>query len=171
MSARFVRLIAGLCLLLCCAGCSSFVKEPQVVVRKVAIVGLDTSGVDVEFQLTVTNPNMFDISLLGYSYDLKVLTLPLANGGRQETIQFPAGRDTDLLLPLRVNHSSLVNILKRRPDPDRIPYQLQALLSISTPAGEMSLPVEKNDTFSLPERYRPSVWLDRIIDSVKQFPR
>lgn len=160
MILRFLTVLG----LLIAAGCSSFVEEPRVALKKTSIIGLDTSGVDVECHLVVTNPNTFDIALLGYTYELRVMTLLLANGGRQESVRFPAGRDVDILLPLRISHGNLIEIIKRRPDPDRVPYSLNARLALTSPVGELSIPVERSDTISIPNRYRPETYINRLFD-------
>lgn len=149
------------------SGCSSLVKSPQVEIRQTNLIGLDTSGADIELYLSVTNPNMFDLSLLGYTYDLRIMTLPLVSGGLQESILLKSGSDTDMRLPLRIKFSDLVALLKRRPDPDSIPYDINARLQVSTFAGEMTIPVEKSSTFSVPQKYRPAFYLDRFSDLLK----
>jgi LEA14-like dessication related protein len=152
-------------MLLLISGCASLVQEPRVAIKQTNIVGLDTAGADLEFYLGITNPNSFDLSLLGYTYDLQVLTLPLAAGGSQEALPIPAGRETDMRLPVRIKYGNLLEILKRRPDPDRIPYRMNARLHIKTSLGEMVIPIEKNSFFALPEKYRPSHYLDLLRDS------
>lgn len=140
-----------LLLLLMTAGCSSLIQEPLVALKRSNIIGLDTAGADLEFYLGITNPNSFDLSLLGYTYDLRVMTLPLAASGLQEAILIPAGRETDMRLPVRVTFADLLEILKRRPDPDKIPYQINARLHIKSPLGEMVIPVEMDGSFALPK--------------------
>jgi LEA14-like dessication related protein len=157
-----------LLVLLVTACCSTFVQEPKVSIKAANIVSLDTAGAEIEFYLGVTNPNPFDLSLLGYTYDLKVMALPLVSGGLPESILFKAGAETDMRLPVRVRFSDIVEILKRRPDPDKIPYQMNARLQIKTFAGEMTIPVESNSTFSVPEKYRPSYYQDRLKDLLRQ---
>lgn len=144
------------------AGCTPFVREPAVVLKDTAIVGLDTAGVDLEFNLGVTNRNSFDLSLLGYTYDLQVMNLPLSAGGRQQTIIFPAERETEVRLPVRVKLTDLLEILNRTPDPDRIPCRVAARLHVKTPLGESVVPLEKEALVVLPEQYRPSFYLDRL---------
>lgn len=164
MRRLFYGLLPALLLLLITAGCASLIQEPQVALKRSNIIGLDTAGVDLEFYLGITNPNSFDLSLLGYTYDLRVMTLPLAASGLQGAILIPADRETDMRLPVRVKFGDLLEILKRHPDPDKIPYQINARLHIKSPLGEMVIPVEMDGSFALPEKYRPSFYLDRFRD-------
>lgn len=146
-----------------CSGCSMLLSSPEVRVRDVAIVGLDSKGVEFELLLAVINPNPYSLNLVGYNYDLKVMALPLAKGGARESFEFKGGgATTDIRLPVRVNMRSLYEILKRNPDPDNVPYALAAGLEVDTPLGMHLLPVEKSGLFTVPERYRPESYLKQF---------
>ena len=146
-----------LCLLM--TGCAGMVTAPQVTVETVQLVKLDSRGADLELLLQVNNPNGYDLTLLGYHYDLQVSALPMAKGGARERVEFPGDTTTPVRLPVRVEYGSLWELLKRRPDPDKIPYRLQAALEVATPLGAMLVPVEQNATFAIPQEYRPSKML------------
>ena len=135
-------------------------QEPRVTLTRTVITGLDTSGANLECTLAISNPNPYDLSLLGYSYDLRVMSLSLASGGAMETITVPAGKQADMRIPIRIKLGNLIEILKRQPDPERVPYRFRASLQLSTPLGDMSVPIERDDTFSVPENYRPGHYLD-----------
>lgn len=144
-----------LLLVLCCSGCSLFLKEPQVSVRDLNVVSLDPTGLGMELYLTVKNPNSFDVRLLGYSYDLKIMALPLAKGGARDEVRFAADSETDVRIPIKISYSDLVEVLKRRPDPDHVPYTLSAGLDLDTPVGQRSVPVNRTGTYAVPPQYRP----------------
>jgi LEA14-like dessication related protein len=162
-----------LCLVTAClislflSGCASFIQLPDVTLKDAGVIGLDTSGIDVEFSLGVTNPNSFDLSLLGYTFDLRVMDLPFSSGGKQETIRFPAGEETGIRLPVRLKYGDLLEIIKRSPDPDRIPYRLNSLLHLDTPLGTMTLPVERSAFMAIPEKYRPASMIRRLEDTLR----
>jgi LEA14-like dessication related protein len=143
-------------------GCAAFVQKPQLSLKSTTIAGLDSAGADIEFYLGVTNPNSFDVTLLGYTYQLKVMSLPLAAGGLQESLLLAAGQETEMRLPIRVSFAELREILKLKPDPKRIPYTLNAQLQAKTFLGELAVPFKSDSTFSLPEQYRPAYYLDRF---------
>jgi LEA14-like dessication related protein len=159
---RYFKFLFLLVVVLFSVSCATFIKEPKAFIKRVNVVSLDAAGVDIEFYLGISNPNSFDLSLLGYTYDLKVMDLPLASGGLQESILFKSGSETDVRLPVRLKLADMIEVLKRRPDPDRIPYKMNAILKMSTFAGEMTIPLESNATFSVPEKYRPNYYLDRM---------
>lgn len=160
-----IRLLVILLVTATC-GCSLLVSEPRVTVTQLNLIGLDTAGADVECALAISNPNPYDLTLKGYTYDLHVMTLPLASGGRQEPLPIPAGKETDMPLPIRIRYGDLLEILKRRPDPERVPYHIQAHLLLGTPLGDMTVPVTIDDSFRIPERYRPSHYLQQLLDMV-----
>lgn len=162
-------------LLFCClmflTGCSLFVANPEVVIKDVNVIGLDASGVAIEFYLSVTNPNSYDLKLLGYNYDLKIMAVPLSRGGARDLVDFPGRSTTDVRLPVRIAYHDMVEILKRRPDPNHIPYQLKAGFDLDTPVGALAVPFEKSGTYAIPESYRPSFYLKQITDLLGEFEK
>ena len=118
-------------------GCAMFVSEPTVTVQRANLINLDTRGVDLEFLLSIQNPNSYGITLNGYHYDLQVVTLPVARGGATDRVEFKGKGTTDFRLPVRIEYRDLISILKQRPDPDKVPYRLQAGLDLDTPVGQL----------------------------------
>jgi LEA14-like dessication related protein len=131
------------------------------------VAGLDQSGLDLVLHLGVTNPNCYDLSLLGYTYEVRVLALPLFSGGLQDTVLFPAGTETGMRLPVRLKFADLLEIINRAPDPDNIPYQLNGMLNLKTPLGDMELPVEKSAVLAIPGQYRPAALINRFRDVLR----
>lgn len=149
------------------SGCSVFIKEPRVAFKGTSLTGVDSSGLDMEFLLAVTNPNSFDLSLTGYSYNLHVLNLPLSSGGAQQTIHFPAGEETDMRLPVHLSFNNLLEIIKRQPDMDKLPYRVNAKLQLKSLMGESFIQVAQDDTLNVPEPYRPGVAMKRLQDALR----
>lgn len=151
-----------------CAGCTAFVKEPRISIDSTNIVGIDTSGVDFELFVAVDNPNSFDLALQGYTFDLQLMTLPFSSGGSRMKFVFPARQQSYMRLPLRVKYADLIEVIKRRPDLDKIPYQVDAGLNLDTPLGELLIPVKKTDVISIPESYRPNAYFMRFLKPLKE---
>ena len=162
------KVVCLLMLALLGTGCTMFVRDPVVSVRELKVVSLDGAGAGMELYLTVQNPNPYGVKLLGYSYDLKVMTLPLATGTAAEEVSFPAGRSTELRSPVRVGFAALLELFQRRPDPERIPYALLARLDLETPLGRMKIPVNRTGTYAVPKKYRPGSLLNRLGDFFNQ---
>jgi LEA14-like dessication related protein len=149
------------------SGCTMFVKDPVVTVKDLNVVSLDGGGAGMELNLNVKNPNRFDITLLGYSYDLKVMALPLAKGEAREGIKFPARSETDLRIPIRISYGDLLEIFKRKPNLDSIPYQFTAGLDLDSPLGQLAVPVHRNGTYAIPKQFRPSFIIDKFTDFLR----
>lgn len=158
------RLALLLLLLVVLSGCDTLVKTPVVVTHDLSVVSVDPAGAGMEIYLRLKNTNNFDLKLYGYSYDLKVMALPLVKGGAREEVNFPANEETDVRIPIRVAYADLLEILKRKPDPDKIPYQFAAGLDLETPLGQMSVPVKHTGTYAIPKQYRPAAIFGKIAD-------
>ncbi|MBJ6750416.1 LEA type 2 family protein [Geomonas anaerohicana] len=161
------KIVALLLVVVLLSGCSKLVSAPQVTVQDLSVVSVDPTGAGMELYLRVLNTNSFDVKLQGYSYDIKIMALPLAKGGAREEINFPAHEETDVRIPVRITYADLLEILKRKPDPDRIPYQVAAGLDLETPVGQMTVPVKKNGTYAIPKKYRPAAIFGKIADFLK----
>jgi LEA14-like dessication related protein len=154
------RILLLTCMFL--TGCSLFVTKPQVAVKAVNLSGINNGGVELEFLLAVTNPNSYNLKLMGYSYSLCVSALPLTQGEKREVVEFAGNATTDVKLPVTIAFQELLGILNNRPDFDHIPYQLKADLDLQAPFGRITIPVNKNGTFAVPRRYQPSHILKQI---------
>ncbi|NMC73010.1 MAG: LEA type 2 family protein [Geobacteraceae bacterium] len=157
-----------LLLLLLITACSMIVEKPKVNLADVRFGGLDDDGVTIDFLLTVTNPNSFDLPLNGYSYTVHMMALPLARGESRDSLIFPGKTATDVLIPARLRYNDVLQILKRRPGLNDVPYQLTADLSVGTPIGDITVPVRKSGMLAVPEKYRPGTLLRKFGDFLKR---
>jgi LEA14-like dessication related protein len=140
-------------------GCSLLVTKPEIAVKSVNIAGVDREGVKMDFLVAVTNPNSYSLKLTGYTYNLLVADLPLAKGENHDVVEFKGNTTTDFSLPVRITFRDLLEILKRRPDPENIPYRIRAGLDLHAPFGRVAIPVDKNGTFAVPQKYRMNQFL------------
>ncbi len=140
----------------------SMVEKPKVDLKNVRFAGLDDKGVSIDFLLSVTNPNSFDLSLDEYRYDLHLMALPLIHGSSKQQNRFPSHTSIDMVIPIRVAYNDVLEILKRRPGLETVPYQLNADLLVGTPIGSINVPVNKNGTITIPEKYRPATVLRKL---------
>ncbi|MBP1752502.1 MAG: lipoprotein [Geobacteraceae bacterium] len=147
--------------------CSTFIAKPEITLKDVKLVGVGAEGFDLDFYFSVRNPNSFDLKLKDYTYDVKIMSLLLAQGSSQATQNFYANSTSDLLLPAKIPYSGLIDILKRRPNPDAIPYQLHADLNIGGAIGTTRVPIDKSGTFKVPKEYYPNNLLKKVGDFLK----
>jgi LEA14-like dessication related protein len=166
--ARPTRLAAAIFVLALLSGCAALVSEPRITFKGASLTGAGPSGIDAEFVLGITNPNPFDLSLLGYTYEVSAQDLPLSAGGRQEVTHFGAGTETELRLPLHFDLADLLRIAISA-DPDRIPCRLNARLQLKSFLGSMTVPVEKRAVVAIPAEYRPATHIDRLRDALRGF--
>jgi LEA14-like dessication related protein len=153
--------------LLLLTACAMIVEKPKVDLSDVRFAGLDGNGVSIDFLLTVTNPNSFDIPLNGYTYTVGMMALPLARGESKDSVIFPAKTSTDMLIPVRIAYNDVLQILKRYPGLNEIPYQLTADLAVGTPVGSITVPVRKKGAVTVPEKYRPGNLFRKLGDFLK----
>jgi LEA14-like dessication related protein len=153
--------------LLLITACSMIVEKPKVNLSDVRFAGLDGNGVSIDFLLTVTNPNSFDIPLNGYTYSVGMMALPLARGESKNAVIFPGKTSTDVLIPVRIAYNDVLQILKRHPGLNEIPYQLTTDLAVGTPVGDITIPVRKSGTVTVPEKYRPGTLFRKFGDFLK----
>jgi len=145
-------------------GCTMFMAKPEVAVKDVTLAGLDRDGVKMDLQLAVTNPNSSSIKLNRYSYNLLISELPMTSGEQNGQYEFKGNTTTDIRLPLHVRYNDLLEILKRFPDPDHVPYQLTADFDLNTKFGTFTVPVAKRGDFAIPQNYRPGQILKKLND-------
>lgn len=157
----------ALLVLMLFTGCKFLVKEPVVTVQELSVQSVDGGGAGMQLRLKVKNTNAFDLRLLGYRYRLQVLELPLAQGEARVEATFPAGGEGEFSIPVRVSYRDLLEIFKRKTDPEQVPFQLIAGLDLDTPLGKMSLPVQKSGSYAIPKQFRPGPMLDRVLDFLK----
>jgi LEA14-like dessication related protein len=153
--------------LLLVTACSMIVEKPKVDLADVRFAGLDGNGVTIDFLLTVTNPNSFDIPLNGYTYTAGMMNLPLARGESRDSVIFPGKTSTDMLIPVRIAYTDVLQILRRHPGLNEIPYQLTTDLAVGTPVGNITIPVRKSGTVTIPEKYRPGTLFRKFGDFLK----
>jgi LEA14-like dessication related protein len=148
--------------------CSLFVKTPVVSVKDVTLVGLDGTGARLELLLGITNPNAYQIGLQGYTYALQVMDAQLASGEARQSLEFAPHATADVRIPVQVAFRDLLDILKRGPDMDHVPYRIHASLDVKLPVGSLAVPIDTSGTFAIPLKYRPSAFMQRILNGVSQ---
>jgi LEA14-like dessication related protein len=158
--------LPALFLMLTC--CSLFFRNPEITVTDITLSGPRDGGVTIEFHLAVRNPNSYDVTLQGYRYNLEIATVPVAQAEVRDTINFPGKAVTDVLLPVRISFISIIELLQRRLDPEKIPYRLSAGFDMATPLGAISVPVEKSGIFAIPKQFRPDQFLRKLSDIIRQ---
>ncbi len=165
-----MKRILVLCFLLL-AGCSYLVAKPEIEVKRVSLTGIDGKGVVLELLLSIANRNSYPLKLNGYRYDLFVADLSLARGEKREPLEFKGNSTTEVRVPVQIAFHDLLEIMRRQPDPEHIPYRLAAAFDLSAPLGSVRVPVEKNGSFAVPKGYRPDRFLRKFNELFKADPK
>lgn len=158
----FVAVLVGMALLLGGCATTDLLQKPTVTLDGVKVTGAGSEGLDLSVGLQVQNPNLFPLTVRGYRYALTVTELPFSSGRETREVTLAPQTTTPVQIPVRIPFSVLLQLLKNRPDPDRIPYGLDAVLELSTPLGAHRLPVKHSGQFSLPQQYRPDTYLQQL---------
>jgi len=126
--------------LLFLTACSMAVQKPTVALKDVRFAGLNGDGISLNFLLDVTNPNTFDLPLQGYSYEVRLMTLPLARGESKDSLSFYGKTSTDMLIPVRVSYADILEIIKHNPGLKEIPLSITCQPQSWNPARRHSRP-------------------------------
>ena len=160
---EIVMKIITFILIALCTGCSLVITKPEVSVKSITLTGVDRKGVDMEFLLTVKNPNSYRINLTGYRYDLLVAEALLAHGESHDEIEFNSNTSTDFPLTVRFAFRDIFKIIKNNHELDKLPYRLKAGLDTRTPVGQFTIPVDRQGLLALPR----NMLLDRLLMQLK----
>ncbi len=145
------------------SGCSLLMTKPEVAVKSVSLTGVDRKGVEMDFIISVKNPNSYSLNLTRYHYDLLVSSILMSSGESHDEMEFAGNAVTDVRMPLRVEFQDVMKIVKATPDLDQIPYQLKAGLNMRTPLGPFMFPIDMHGNFALPRKF----FLDRLLKQLR----
>lgn len=157
-------------MVLLAAGCTLFVKSPEVDLKGIKITGLDRNGLQMDLILTVRNDNGSDLVLRGYRYDLQIQSLPVTKGEIFKKTEFPAHSVTDVTVPVKLPYGTVVDLMQHQTNPDRVPYTLVSSFDVETLVGAVTVPCNKTGTFSIPEKFRMSSILN-ILNGLLSGPK
>ena len=163
---RILLLIAALAQMLMLPGCASLEKvsqalegqKPTASVQGLKLTGLDSSGVDLSFDVKVDNPNPVAISLAGLDYDLKLLGSSFLQGKQTKGVKLAANGSSQVEVPLRLGFQQLLDSYRQLRGAKQVGYQLDLGLGFEVPLlGQVRVPVSYQGEFPIPEL--PSVSL------------
>ncbi|WP_028302908.1 LEA type 2 family protein [Oceanospirillum maris] len=154
------------------AGCSSIaplmesaLKAPEVVSDKIKVSNIDFNYIYFDADIELYNPNLIDIKLADFNYDINVEGEKLIQGDSSGLNIKPAGK-ANVHLPFKVSISNLINLLPDMLSKDELEYQFSTELTLNGPLGmTWSKPITLTQTVptpKLPEIKMPSISLDSI---------
>lgn len=116
-------------------------QPPAIIPEKVTITSIGSGGIGVLLELGLQNPNSIDLAgrsvtakvVLDGQHDLGSITVP--NG-----IKLPAGKQTDLSLPLSLPWKDLTALLTLAAASRDIPYDIDGTITVGSDTFHADLP-------------------------------
>ncbi|MCU7802030.1 MAG: LEA type 2 family protein [Candidatus Thiodiazotropha sp. (ex Lucinoma annulata)] len=116
------------------------------------MTSLDFDGVELAFDVNVTNPNPVGIDLAGLDYDLKLLGNSFVKGEQPMALSVAANGTSQIELPMRLGFRQLMSSYQKLQHASQAAYQLDLGLGFNIPVlGKMKLPVSYQGEFPIPK--------------------
>lgn len=129
-------------------------KPPRVEFGEFIINQVSLSGADAEVSFTVSNPNVFALSLLRASYNLRVNGREWLDTTLNELIRVESGQSREVRIPIRLNSAQLGSaLMDLMGGNSTFNYELSGTASVSAdlegfPASQ-DIPFELNGTYTV----------------------
>lgn len=129
-----------------CAMLERHVKQPEVSVGNLRVLGMSLTDAQVAIDLEVDNPNPFGLSMKGLSYRLALQDKPLFTGIVTERVQVNANDSSRVTLPFTVRFEDALGTLRGLAQFKELRYELSGKADF----GLISLPYSRTGSFALP---------------------
>jgi len=127
-------------LYLSCASLSQLVQKPTVKFNKMELINFSFQDVTANFNLAVTNPNPFGISLAGYDYGFSIENQNFLNGDQTENIQLSGNQTNSIDIPVTIKFKELYNMFKALKNQDEAGYGLKGHVHVNSPLEVFKIP-------------------------------
>ncbi|MGE0081925.1 MAG: LEA type 2 family protein [Thiohalomonadaceae bacterium] len=129
-----------------CALLEKQVKQPEVSVGNVRVLGMSLADAQIAIDLDVDNPNPFGLSMKGLSYRLALQDKPLFNGIVTEPVQVKANGSSRVTLPFTVRFEDALGTVLGLAQFKELRYELSGKADF----GLITLPYSRSGSFALP---------------------
>jgi LEA14-like dessication related protein len=148
-----MRKIAALALTLSVAACATLGRQafqnPVVNLRDVRVLGLGTSGGQLEVQLGVYNPNNYRLDASRLTYRVFVGdSVGLASGALDTRTSVQAGDSTLVKLPVSFTYSGLGQAASQLLRTGAVNYKVAGDLTVASPVGNFTVPYSATGNFN-----------------------
>lgn len=125
------------------AGCSSLgvLPKPKVETVTPRITGIDFQGIDMDFDVGVSNPYPVPIKTPQFKYQIDIQDKELMKSDHTAKLDLPAGKTGTVKLPVRMGYADVLRIGQRLGSAQEIPYTLKGELIVAALGESFSLPV------------------------------
>lgn len=148
-----MRKIAVLAAAVSVAACATLAKQafqnPVVNLRDVRVLGLGTSGGNLEVQLGVYNPNNYRLDATRLTYRVFVGdSVGLASGAMDTRATVQAGESTLVKLPVSFTYSGLGAAASQLLRTGAVNYKVAGDLTVGSPVGNFTVPYTTTGQFN-----------------------
>ena len=123
-----------------CAAVGNALQEPDVKLERVVVREVGVRGGELELQLSLDNPNPFDLRGTEIALGFDVEGSHVGNVRYADDFNLVSGGRTGLTLPLSFEWAGVGSALKAALSTGEIPYDMKGQLTIQTPWGAQSVP-------------------------------
>ena len=134
------------------AGCKSLTSrtfaEPVVTFRDVRINGLGLTGGSLDINLSVYNPNGFDLDATRLTYKLWVDSVEFGTGAIDKRFTVQEKDSSVVSLPLSFNWSGVGSAGREILNTGSVNYRVMGDITVRSPIGNHTLPYDRTGRFS-----------------------
>ncbi len=144
-------IVSGL-ILVNCAAIQELAKasKPDVKLQNIRFVNLTFEEVDFAFDLNITNPNAFAVSMAGFDYDFQIDGASFIKGQKGDELVVDAAGESQIEIPLSLNFSDLYKTFTSMQNQDSSKYSFKSTLYFNLPVvGRTPIPVSKSGQIPL----------------------
>jgi len=124
------------------------IRPPTVEVESTRLTRLTFSGLDLLFDLKISNPNKVGLKLSGFNYELLINNSSFIAGEQTRGLEIAAQGDSIVQLPMNVEYKRLFETFQSLIKEERSSYDLRCVFSFNVPVlGDVSVPVSKEGEF------------------------
>ncbi len=133
-------------------GCKSLAsrafEEPVVTFRDVRINGLGLTGGSLDINLSVYNPNGFNLDATRLTYKLWVDSVEFGTGAIDKRFTVQEKDSTIVSLPLSFNWSGVGSAGREIMNTGSVNYRVTGDITVRSPIGNHTLPYDRTGRFS-----------------------
>lgn len=140
---RVVLAVAALALTGCATLGRAAFKEPQVVLREIAVTGVGLSGGSLDVVLAVHNPNGYKLDALRMSYRVDIDSTNVGAGELDQRFIVPSKDSSIVRVPVRFTYAGLGAAGRALLTSGIVNYRVRGDFTVATPLGNFTRPYDR----------------------------
>ncbi|MDH5719432.1 MAG: LEA type 2 family protein [Spirochaetia bacterium] len=135
--------------------CASLVEKvfttPDVEVEKVTFEDIALSGVTLNINLAIDNPNTISLTLKKMYYKMYIEGQELVKGDKDEPLLIVGNSKTENIVPVSVNFSGLKEGISGILNKDELNYKFTGVMILKSPVGDLTFDLDEEGVIPLPK--------------------